>query len=112
MPTRSPSSITCTGRRDDAQGRRAAGPGPERDDAFEITRYEVKTGTGRQMLYTAIGQLATHAEMAQTTYTRYSSRSPMKVFPKISAKLSVKVDVELRLFRLKGTGRQKTVELD
>jgi hypothetical protein len=67
----------------------------------------VKTGTGRQMLYTAIGQLATHAENGSNDVHKILVTLADEVFPKISAKLSVKVDVELRLFRLKGTGRQK-----
>lgn len=72
--------------------------------------YEIKTGVGRQQLYTAIGQLVTHAaasDAAKFLVVPADEDMPMGFDKAIKA-----LDITVRGFRLSGTKRKRIIELD
>ena len=74
--------------------------------------YEVKTDIGRQMLYTAIGQVVTHA----TNGTKKRGEKFLVVpadedIPNDIKNAIAALGICVRRFRLKGTSRNRVIEL-
>ena len=74
--------------------------------------YEVKTGTGRQLLYTAIGQLMTHGDGNGDRSVRRVLVVPVdKEIPEDIGQAAATLGIDVLRFRLRKTGRARTVEL-
>ena len=73
--------------------------------------YEVKTGVGRQVLYTAIGQLVTHAAAVGGNAAQYLVVPANEPIAEDLARAMAKLRIEVRRFQLVGNGRRKTVKL-
>lgn len=71
--------------------------------------YEVKTDCGRQSLYTAIGQLATHAPRPQTL--RFLVLPAGEDLPSDCADTLNRLDIRVRRFSLDGSGMNTRVRL-
>ncbi|MES5485398.1 hypothetical protein QMZ05_21830, partial [Bradyrhizobium sp. INPA03-11B] len=74
--------------------------------------YEVKTAVGRQTLYTAIGQLVTHAANGRHNVTKVLVLPAAENIPNDLDRAISSLGIALRRFRLEKTGRDWTVELD
>jgi hypothetical protein len=74
--------------------------------------YEVKTTIGRQVLYTAIGQLVTHASLARADVAKFLVVPDDESIPKDFAEAIAALGIQLRRFRLTRTDRNRVVELD
>jgi hypothetical protein len=83
----------------------------KRDGALSEV-YEVKTGVGRQMLYTAIGQLVTHATNGHGDVAKILVIPTDDSIPEDLAKAISHLGIKVRRFRLEKTGRNRIVELD
>ncbi len=74
--------------------------------------YEVKTGVNRQMLYTAIGQVVTHATTGGAGVAKFlvvpADEDMAKDFEQAISILGIQV----RRFRLGGTSRKRVIKLD
>ncbi|TPN35193.1 hypothetical protein [Mesorhizobium sp. B1-1-6] len=78
--------------------------------AGKITEvYEIKTGVGRQQLYTAIGQLVTHA--AASNAAKFLVVPTDEDIPQGFDKAIEALDITVRRFRLSGTKRKRIIEL-
>lgn len=73
--------------------------------------YEVKTGVGRQVLYTAIGQLVTHAAAVGGNVAQYLVVPANEPIAEDLERAMAKLRIEVRRFQLVGNGRRKTVKL-
>lgn len=73
--------------------------------------YEVKTGGGRQMLYTAIGQIVTHATISHNKVAKFLVIPADESIPKDLKQAIGVLGIEVRRFKLSGPGRSRTVEL-
>ncbi len=67
--------------------------------------YEVKTGVGRQMLYTAIGQVLTHAAKRTGEVTKYLVLPAKEAIPEDLEKAIGMLGIKIRRFRLRGPPR-------
>ena len=74
--------------------------------------YEVKTAVGRQTLYTAIGQLVTHAANGERNVAKVLVLPAAENIPNDLGRAISHLGIELRRFRLERTGRGWSVELD
>lgn len=74
--------------------------------------YEIKTGVGRQMLYTAIGQLVTHAANGDGGVTKFLVTPGGEKIPKDLQKAIEILGIKIRRFRIQRAGRNRLVELD
>lgn len=74
--------------------------------------YEVKTGVGRQALYTAIGQLVTHAANSQSEVAKFLVVPADDSIPKDLDHAVVALGIKVRRFRLKKSGQSRIVDLD
>ncbi|MET4292493.1 hypothetical protein ABIB06_001841 [Bradyrhizobium sp. LB8.2] len=74
--------------------------------------YEVKTGVGRQMLYTAIGQLVTHATNGSGQVTKFLVLPSDESVPEDLDRAISYLGIKVRRFSLKGKGGDKSVEID
>lgn len=74
--------------------------------------YEVKTGVGRQMLYTAIGQVVTHATIGQGEVAKFLVIPADESIPKDLEQAIAILGINVRRFRLQRAGRNRIVELD
>lgn len=76
--------------------------------------YEVKTGAGRQMLYTAIGQLVTHATSDRSEVAKFVVIPADESIPKDLEQAIAALGINVRRFRLQGAGRgrNRVVVLD
>jgi hypothetical protein len=74
--------------------------------------YEVKTGIGRQMLYTAIGQLVTHGTTGHGGAAKFLVVPAGEAVPKDFKQAIADLGIQVRRFRLGGAGRNKIIELD
>jgi hypothetical protein len=74
--------------------------------------YEVKTGVGRQMLYTAIGQVLTHATNSQGKVVKYIVIPGDDSIPDDLKQAIAMLGIKLRRFRLTGAACNRSVELD
>ncbi|HWL69385.1 MAG TPA: hypothetical protein VNS22_13515 [Geminicoccus sp.] len=73
--------------------------------------YEVKTGLGRQTLYTAIGQLMTHSAAGNGTPSKFLIVPDDAEIPG-DFRLAIKyLGIEVRKFRLTGTNSEHQIEL-
>ena len=73
--------------------------------------YEVKTGIGRQMLYTAIGQLVTHATIGKAEVTKFLVLPADENVPTDLTRAITALGIQVQRFRLGGTARKRIVEL-
>lgn len=73
--------------------------------------YEVKTGVGRQMLYTAIGQVVTHATISRNKVAKFLVIPADESIPKDLGHAIAALGIDVLRFKLNGTGRNRTVEL-
>lgn len=73
--------------------------------------YEVKTGLGRQMLYTAIGQLMTHAATGQETVAKFLVIPSDEDIPHDLGQAIKVLGIEIIHFRLDGSGRNRVIKL-
>lgn len=74
--------------------------------------YEVKTGVGRQMLYTAIGQVVTHATTGGEGVAKFLVVPADEDIPKDFEQAIAVLGIRVRRFRLSGTSRNRIIELD
>ncbi|MDA8048580.1 MAG: hypothetical protein M0002_00965 [Rhodospirillales bacterium] len=74
--------------------------------------YEVKTGVGRQMLYTAIGQAVTHATTGGEGVAKFLVVPADEDIPEDFEQAIAVPGVQVRRFRLDGTGRNRVIKLD
>lgn len=74
--------------------------------------YEVKTGAGRQMLYTAIGQVMTHAATGRSDVAKFLVVPADETIPTDLAGAIEILGISVRRFRLAGTSRRRVVELE
>ena len=74
--------------------------------------YEVKTGVGRQMLYTAIGQVVTHATTGREDLAKFLVVPADEDIPNDFQKAIAVLGIRVRRFRLDGTGRNRVIKLD
>jgi hypothetical protein len=74
--------------------------------------YEVKTGLGRQMLYTAIGQLLTHSTTGNGAVAKFLVVPADEEIPKDFIHAIEVLDINVRRFRLQGSGRNRAVQLE
>jgi hypothetical protein len=74
--------------------------------------YEVKTGVGRQMLYTAIGQLVAHAAGEGRGVAKILVVPADEIIPADLEKALATLGVDVRRFRLMGRGVNRNVELE
>lgn len=74
--------------------------------------YEVKTGIGRQVLYTAIGQVVTHATNGRGEVAKFLVIPADESIPKDLEHAIASLGIKVRSFRLKKAGRDKIIELD
>ena len=74
--------------------------------------YEVKTGLGRQMIYTAIGQLVTHAVAGTEKVAKFLVIPTGEKMPDDLIKSIEFLGIKVRRFRLVRSGRDRVVELD
>jgi len=81
-------------------------------DAVLSEVYEVKTGVGRQMLYTAIGQLVTHATTRGEGIAKFLVVPADEDIPKDFEQAIAVLGIQVRRFRLGGTNRNRVIELD
>lgn len=73
--------------------------------------YEVKTGVGRQVLYTAIGQLVTHTATLGDEVTKYLVVPADEAMPEDLERAVAALRIQVRRFKLNGRGRNRTVHL-
>ena len=74
--------------------------------------YEVKTGIGRQMLYTAIGQLITHSAAGDDGGAAKFLIVPAgEDMPEDFERAFVALGIQLRKFRLVGSPSKREIEL-
>jgi hypothetical protein len=76
-----------------------------------LEMYEVKTGAGRQMLYTAIGQILTHAASKGGEVAKYLVIPADETIPQDLEQAIAVLGIKLRRFRLQRKGRRRFVEL-
>jgi len=74
--------------------------------------YEVKTGVGRQMLYTAIGQVVTHATNGHGEVAKFLVIPADESVPKDLEQAIANLGIKIRRFRLRRAGRSRIIELD
>lgn len=74
--------------------------------------YEVKTGAGRQVLYTAIGQLITHAVAGGAEAAKFLVIPSAETIPGDLERAIKSLGISVRRFRLVGTSRKRVVELE
>jgi len=74
--------------------------------------YEVKTGVGRQMLYTAIGQVVTHAVNGQGEVAKFLVIPADESIPNDLGRAISILGIKLRRFWLQRAGGKRVVELD
>ena len=73
--------------------------------------YEVKTGLGRQMLYTAVGQLMTHSAPSNGAAIKFRVVPDDEEIPD-DFRLAIKcLGIQVRKFRLAGTKSKRIIEL-
>lgn len=73
--------------------------------------YEVKTGLGRQMLYTAIGQLVTHSAHSNGVASKFLVVPDDEEIPD-DFRLAIKwLGIQVRKFRLSGTKSKRVIEI-
>ena len=74
--------------------------------------YEVKTGAGRQLLYTAIGQLMTHGlDMGDRSVRRFLVVPDDEEIPDDIDLATATLGIKVRRFKLRNIGRKRVVEL-
>lgn len=73
--------------------------------------YEVKTGLGRQTLYTAIGQLVTHSAGGNGAIAKFLVVPADEEIPEDFSHAIESLDINVRRFRLQGGAGRRTVEL-
>ena len=74
--------------------------------------YEVKTGAGRQMLYTAIGQLMTHGlDSGDQSVRRFLVVPDDEEIPEDINEATATLGIEVLRFRLRNKGRKTVVDL-
>ena len=73
--------------------------------------YEVKTGVGRQVLYTAIGQIVTHAATAGDEVTKYLVVPADETIARDLEQAMAVLHIKVRRFKLIGSGLKRTVRL-
>lgn len=73
--------------------------------------YEVKTGVGRQVLYTAIGQLVTHAATVGDEVTKYLVAPADEAISEDLERALTALRIQIRRFQLIGRGHKRTVQL-
>jgi hypothetical protein len=83
----------------------------EKDDILSEV-YEVKTGVGRQTLYTAIGQVVTHAVTEGERVKRFLVVPADEDIPKDIEKALTVLGIQVRRFRLRETNCNRVIELD
>jgi hypothetical protein len=74
--------------------------------------YEVKTGIGRQMLYTAIGQLVTHGTTGNGEVAKFLVIPADEAIPKDFKQALAVLGIQILRFRLDGARRNKVVRFD
>lgn len=74
--------------------------------------YEVKIGVGRQMLYTAIGQVITHATTGREDVAKFLVVPADEDIPKDFEQAIAVLGIQVRRFRLDGAGRNRVIKLD
>lgn len=73
--------------------------------------YEVKTGVGRQVLYTAIGQVVTHAANGHGEVAKFLVVPAGETIPEDLANAIATLGIKVRRFQMKTAGLYRTVEL-
>jgi len=73
--------------------------------------YEVKTGVDRQMLYTAIGQVVTHAATGGEGVAKFLVVPADEDIPGDFKQAIAALGIQVRRFRLRGTSRNRVIEL-
>ena len=73
--------------------------------------YEVKTGLGRQMLYTAIGQLVTHSAAGDGEIARFLVVPAGEAIPDDFDHAILALGIQVRRFRLIGSPSKREIEL-
>jgi hypothetical protein len=74
--------------------------------------YEIKTGVGRQMLYTAIGQMVTHAASGGGQVAKYLVVPAEETIPTDLRQAIAVLGIQVRRFRLQKNGPNRIIELD
>ena len=74
--------------------------------------YEVKTGVGRQMLYTAIGQLVTHASAGHKAVAEILVVPEGENMPEDFEHAIATLGIKVRRFRLTGSARKRAIALE
>ncbi|MFT8676404.1 MAG: hypothetical protein ABF990_14080 [Acetobacter sp.] len=74
--------------------------------------YEVKTGVGRQILYTAIGQLLTHSAMDGGNVKKILVVPADEKIPEDFLKAISVLNIQIRFFRVVGSESNRVIELD
>lgn len=74
--------------------------------------YEVKTGIGRQVLYTAIGQMATHGAFSQPEVKRILVIPAEQIIPKDLKRAIDGLGIEVRRFHLNGPVHKRIIVLE
>jgi hypothetical protein len=74
--------------------------------------YEVKTGVDRQMLHTAIGQVVTHAATGGEGIAKFLVVPADEDIPKDLKQAIAALGIQFLRFRLRGTSRNRVIELD
>lgn len=74
--------------------------------------YEVKTGVGRQVLYTAIGQVVAHAANGHGEVAKFLVVPAGESIPEDLEHAIATLGIKVRRFRLKKAGLDSTIELD
>jgi hypothetical protein len=73
--------------------------------------YEVKTGIGRQMLYTAIGQLLTHSIASKGKTAKFLVVPAKEEMPEDFDRAIHALNIQVRRFRLVGRKSQREIQL-
>ncbi|MBB1499608.1 hypothetical protein, partial [Paracoccus sp. MC1862] len=73
--------------------------------------YEVKTGIGRQMLYTAIGQLLTHSTTGNGEVAKFLVIPANEDVPEDFTRALQSLAINVRRFRVQGSSRNPAIQL-
>lgn len=82
-----------------------------KNDGVITEVYEVKTGVGRQVLYTAIGQLVTHTATLGDEVAKYLVVPADEAMPEDLEQAMAALRIQIRRFQLIGRGSKRTVQL-
>lgn len=74
--------------------------------------YEVKTGVGRQVLYTAIGQLLTHSAIDGSDIKKILVIPADEKIPADFLKAISMLNIQIRRFRISGSKNNRIIELE